>query len=88
MSPFWQLKQVVTVNGEHFVDHNLAFGSSSSPGIFISFNSLIAWIAKNLKGIDYISNYIDNSSGCNLQGDVSHYNPYKLDLPTHQVHLL
>ena len=36
MSPFWQLKQVVTVNGEHFVDHNLAFGSSGSPGIFIS----------------------------------------------------
>ena len=88
MNLFWQLKQVITVNGEHFVDHNLAFSSSSSPGIFISFNSLVAWIAKNMKDIDYISNYVDNSSGCNLQGDITHYDPYDLNLSTHQVHLL
>ena len=88
MSPFWQLKQVITVDSEHFVNHNLAFGSSGSPGIFISFNSLVAWIAKNVKGINYISNYVNNSSGCNLQGDVIHYDPYNLNLLTHQVHLL
>ena len=46
MSPQWQLKQIVTVDGKRHVDHNLAFGTSSSPGIFISFNSLVAWIAK------------------------------------------
>jgi hypothetical protein len=88
MSPFWQLKQVVTVDGQHFVDRNLAFGSSGSPGIFISFNSLVAWIAKNVKGINYISNYVDDSSGCNLHGDVTHYTPYNVDLPTHQACLL
>jgi hypothetical protein len=80
MSPFWQLKQVITVDGEHYVDCNLTFGSSGSPGIFISFNSLVMWIAKNIKGISYISNYIDNSSDCNLLGDIIHYQPYKLDL--------
>jgi hypothetical protein len=63
MSPFWQLKQVITVDGEHYIDRNLAFRSSGSPGIFISFNSLVVWIAKNVKGISYISNYIDYSSG-------------------------
>ena len=88
MSPFWQLKQVITVDSEHFVNCNLVFSSSGSPGIFISFNSLVAWIAKNVKGIDYISNYIDDSFGCNLQDDIAHYDPYHFNLPTHQVHLL
>ena len=41
-----------------------------------------------MKGINYISNYINDSSGCDLQGDITHYNPYNLKLPTHQVHLL
>ena len=49
MSPFWQLKQVITIDGKHYIDRNLAFGSSTSPGIFISFNSLVAWIAKYVK---------------------------------------
>ena len=52
MSPLWQVKQVVTVNSECYIDRNLAFGSSASCGIFISFNSLVAWIAKYGKGID------------------------------------
>jgi hypothetical protein len=53
-----------------------------------AFNSLIAWIAKNVKGIDYISNYVDDSSGCNLQGDLTQYDLYNVDLLTHQAHLL
>jgi hypothetical protein len=88
MSPFWQLKQVITVDGEHYVDRNLAFGSSGSSGIFISFNSLVAWIAKNVKGISYISNHVDDSSGCNLLSDTIHYQPYKLDLPSDRTKLL
>ena len=88
MSPFWQLKQIITVDGQQYVDRNLAFGSSASPGIFISFNSLIAWIAKNVKGITYISNYVNDSSGCNLLNDTSHYEPYGIDFPSDQVKLL
>jgi hypothetical protein len=70
------------------VNCNLAFGSSRSPRIFISFNSLVAWITKNVKGLGYLSNYADNSSGYNLSGDTSYYKPYNLNLPTHQVNLL
>jgi hypothetical protein len=33
---------VLKSNREHYVNHNLAFGSSGSFGIFISFNSLVA----------------------------------------------
>jgi hypothetical protein len=88
MSPFWQLKQVITVDGQHYVDRNLAFGSSGSPGIFISFNSLIAWIAKNVKGLNYISNYVDDFSGCNLSDATTFYQPYGINCPNGQALLL
>ena len=55
MSPFWQIKQVNTVDGQQYIDRHLAFGSSASAGIFISFNSLVAWIAKNEIGILYLA---------------------------------
>lgn len=57
MSPFWQIKQIVTVDNQRHVDRNVAFGSSSSCGIFISFNSLVAWIAKNVKKLPYLNDY-------------------------------
>ena len=88
MSPQWQLKQIVTINGDRHVDHNLAFGTSSSPGIFISFNSLVAWIAKNIKQIPFILNYVDDSSGCNLTDDTTFYPPYTKNVPTNQYCLL
>ncbi|KAF8801257.1 hypothetical protein BYT27DRAFT_7310174 [Phlegmacium glaucopus] len=55
VSPYWQLKQI---------NANLAFGSSVFPAIFISFNSLIAWIAKYVLGFNYLANYVDDSFGC------------------------
>jgi hypothetical protein len=88
MHPLWQLKQIVTVDGERYVDHNLAFGTSSSPGIFISFNSLVAWIAKNVKLIRFILGYVDDSSGCNLSSETTFYPPYGKDMPTDQYRLL
>ncbi|KAF8809398.1 hypothetical protein BYT27DRAFT_7222352 [Phlegmacium glaucopus] len=86
--PAWQIKQINTVNGLHYVDRNLAFGSSASPGIFISFNSLIAWIAKYEKLFDYLANYVDDSSGCDLDGNTLLYEPYQCYLPAHQKQLL
>ena len=76
MSPLWQLKQTVSIDGERYVDRNLAFGSSASAAIFISFNSLVAWIAKYVKGLDYLSNYVDDSSGCAMLGSTEFYEPY------------
>ena len=88
MNPYWQAKQIITVDGERYIDRNLSFGSSGSLGIFISFNSLVAWIAKYIKGIDYLANYVDDSSGCNLQGDTLFYEPYNQHLLTNQTKLL
>lgn len=86
--PCWQIKQIVTVDGVRYVDRHLAFGSSGSPGIFISFNSLVAWIAKNERGLDYLSTYVDDSSGCGLTGDLTFYEPYGKEFPSHQARIL
>ncbi|KAF8812582.1 hypothetical protein BYT27DRAFT_7252098 [Phlegmacium glaucopus] len=86
--PCWQIKQINTIGGRRFVDHNLAFGSSGSPGIFISFNSLVAWIAKYVKLFDYLANYVDDSSGCDPTGETLLYEPYNQYLPSHQKQLL
>jgi hypothetical protein len=88
VSPYWQLKQIVTVDDERYVDHCLVFGSSGSPGIFISVNSLVAWIAKYVKQIRFILTYVDDSSGCNLLGETAFYPPYGKELPTDQCRLL
>ena len=88
MSPFWQIKQIVTVDGQRHVDHKLCFGSSASSGIFISFDSLVAWIAKNVKRIQYILDYMDDSSGCNRKGDTMFYAPYGKFFPSDQCRLL
>ena len=88
MHPLWQAKQIITVDGQRYVDRNLAFGSSASPGIFISFNSLVAWIAKHERGLGYLANYVDDSSGCDLTGNTRLYAPYNKYMPNRQVTLL
>ena len=88
MSPFWQIKQINTVDGQRYVNRHMAFGSSASAGIFISFNSLVAWIAKNEIGIPYLVDYMDNLSRCNLVGNTCLYDPYKVEMPRDQYRLL
>ena len=70
LHPHWQLKQINTVDGLHYVDRNMTFGNSSSTGIFISFNSLVAWIAKNRRGIRNLATYMDDSSGFDYEDDL------------------
>jgi len=88
LHPFWQIKQVNTVDGLRYIDRNNAFGSSASGAIFIAFNSLVAWIARNKYGIRYLATYVDDSSGFDLEDDVLYYEPYKTSFPRHQTLLL
>ena len=85
MHPLWQIKQINTIDGERFVDRCNAFGGCASGSIFIAFNSLVAWIAKE---IQYLGNYVDDSSGCGLARDVSFYAPYHCVFPRDQATLL
>ena len=76
LHPHWQLKQINTVDGLCYVDRNVPFGNSSSAGIFISFNSLIAWIMKNEQGIRNLATYINDSFGFDYKDNLLLYEPY------------
>jgi len=88
LHPHWQIKQVNTVDGLRYVDRNNPFGNSSSAAIFISFNSLVAWIAKHKRGIANLATYIDDSSGFDFEDDLLLYEPYATSFPCHQTMLL
>ena len=77
MHPRWQIKQVNTVDSEHYVDRCNAFGGCTSGALFIVFNSLVAWIAKRIKGVQYLGNYVDDSSGCGWDDDLTFFNPIR-----------
>jgi len=83
----WQIKQVNTIGGLRYVDHNNAFGGCASGAIFIAFNSLVAWIAKYIFFVSLL-NYVDDSSGCSLAGDHEFYEPYRRVFPRPQAILL
>ena len=53
--------------------------------LFIAFNSLIAWLARNKLHFDYLGTYVDDSFGVDVVGDTLFYAPYNKFLPRHQV---
>jgi hypothetical protein len=88
MHPRWQIKQVNRIDGKYYIDRCNAFGGSGAGGLFISFNSLVAWIAKEIKKIRYLANYVDDSSGCGHTTDYLTYEPYGKAIPRDQAILL
>jgi hypothetical protein len=87
MHILWQLKQVIRIDGELYVDQVNVFGGSASPAIFISVNALIVWIAKHCYGIDNLA-YVDDSFGLEEEGKMMEYAPYGTSFPAQQVQLL
>ena len=55
MHQHWQLKQVTQIDDNYHVDRCNTFGRCSAGCLFISFNSLAAWIAKEIKKMKQIS---------------------------------
>ena len=84
----WQVKQVTRIDDEYHVDRCNVFGGCSAGGLFISFNALVAWIAKEIKRIRYLIGYVDDSSGCGRHNDRLIYEPYGKDYPRDQVVLM
>ena len=83
----WQLKQIIKVQGKHIVDHVNVFGGSGSGPIFISLNSLVAWVTRYERGIEDLV-YVDDSFGVEEEGIVAKYEPYGEEFPMQQTHLL
>ena len=87
MHELWQLKQVVKVEDGFCVDRVDMFGGSGSGPIFISVNSLAAWVAKYERLLEDLV-YVDDSFGIDEEGNLVWYTRYEEELPAQQAQLL
>ena len=88
LHPLWQLKQIITVDGEHHVDRCTSFGNRGSSRSYTSFMGLVIWIAIFIKHLSDMFSYMDDSFSFDVDGNVLWYEPYCCYYPTKQVKLL
>ncbi|KAH9848304.1 hypothetical protein C2E23DRAFT_871274 [Lenzites betulinus] len=72
VSPFWQIRQAVTIDGLRYIDRSLR--------IWAAFDCLA--------GVVYKHNYVDDDFGFAPIGNVCWYEPYQRYFPTPQARLL
>jgi hypothetical protein len=70
------------------VDHRNCFGGKGSGALFISFNSLVTWVAKNEYEILDLGTYSDDSFGVDLEKTLTYHEPYRRLMPSNQIKLL
>ncbi|KIK75158.1 hypothetical protein PAXRUDRAFT_19224, partial [Paxillus rubicundulus Ve08.2h10] len=88
MHPLWQIKQVVSFNGQRYVDRRNVFGGRASQRIFHAFMSLVIWIAIMKLLILFLFIYVDDSFSFQRAGQLTFYKKYGKALPSNLVKLL
>ncbi|KIJ24645.1 hypothetical protein M422DRAFT_194440 [Sphaerobolus stellatus SS14] len=88
MHVLWQIRQIVTVDGERHVDRCLVFGNRGAPNIWCSFMALVIWIAIKVKFIEDLLHYMDDAFGYEMDPVLEYYAPYDKHYPKKQVALL
>ena len=83
--PLWQIKQIMSVGMEQYVNQCNCFGGHASYLIFLSFSSLLAQIVQKVKLIKNLRMYIDDNRSFAHVGDVAYYPPYDSYYPSDQV---
>ncbi|KAF8813432.1 hypothetical protein BYT27DRAFT_7084856 [Phlegmacium glaucopus] len=86
--PLWQLRQVVTINDLHHVDNNNNFGDRGAGRLWITFFSLVLWIAVFVKFILDLFAYVDDTFSWDFADNSTFYAPYRKCLPSKQARLL
>ncbi|KIK36363.1 hypothetical protein CY34DRAFT_94562, partial [Suillus luteus UH-Slu-Lm8-n1] len=87
MHPLWQIKQVVSFEGERRIDRANVFGGRASQRIFHAFMSLVIWIAVFVRLIQAFI-YVDDSFSFAKVEDMAYYVKYRKMLPSAMVSLL
>ena len=88
LHPLYQLKQVITVDGNRFVDRCNNFGNRAAFRIWISFMALVVWIATFVLLIEYLFVYVDDTFSFEEEGNMTYYAPYDTSYPAKQTRLL
>ena len=70
MHPSWQIKQVVTIYGQRYMDRCNTFGNRGGGWNWNSFVSLVNWIATEKKKIPLLG-YVDDIFGWEFEGNKS-----------------
>jgi len=86
--PLWQLRQVVSIQGSFHVDNNNNFGNRGAGRLWVTFFSLVLWIAIFVKFIPDLFAYVDDAFSWEFADHVTFYPPYSKFLPTKQAQLL
>jgi hypothetical protein len=88
LHPLWQIKQIVTVDGERHVDRCTSFGGRGSCRDYTAFMGLVIWLALFIKFITDLFGYIDDNFSFDEEGNVLWYEPYGCYYPAKQTKLL
>jgi hypothetical protein len=86
--PFWQIKQVVTIDGLCYVDRCMEFGTRSAARVWCTFMGLVIWIAIHVKNIPDLLHYMDDAWSYEMDPALVPYEPYAERYPAKQVRLL
>lgn len=88
MHPYWQIKQVNTVDGQRYIDRNNVFGGRRSGDLFICFMSLVLWIAQEEYKVKDLLAYCDDAFSADKNENMDRYEPYDMLMPSKQATLL
>lgn len=88
MHPYWQIKQVNTIDTLRYIDRSNVFGGRRSGDLFIAFMALVLWVARYKHGIRDLLAYIDDVFSSNKDSDMEIYEPYDQLMPAKQARLL
>jgi hypothetical protein len=88
MHPLWQIRQIVTIDGQRHVDRCNNFGNRAGGRVWGSFVGLVIWIAIFVKKIEDILGYGDDHFSWEFEGNMLWYEPYKTYFPAKQTRLL
>lgn len=88
VSFWWQLYQIVRIDGMWHVDRNNNFGDRAAGKLWGTFMGIVLWIAIHVKFITDLLAYVDDSFSWDFADNVLFYEPYKKFLPAKQTRLL
>ncbi|KIL63008.1 hypothetical protein M378DRAFT_80362 [Amanita muscaria Koide BX008] len=88
MHPLWQVKQVITVEGQRYIDRCNNFGNRGAQKLWVAVMALVIWIAIFVRKLDHIKLYTDDAYSFELASEVELYRPYNVVMPRKQALLL
>jgi hypothetical protein len=88
VAPEWQVRQVNTIDGIRHIDRCVAFGGRRSGDIFISFMSLVLWVAQHRRGVPNPNGFVDDSFAVQVGTKTVYHAPLDKEIPVDQARML